>query len=368
MRVLHVLESAGLYGKERVILELMAAQRREGLAPVIGGITRAPRPAEQPVLKEAAARGLETMPLVVRGPRDPLRVRRAIVGSGIELVHAHDYKSSIVLAPFRRFGTLPPLIRTLHGYTAVARFSRMQAYVLLDRWCLRWHDAVVAVSGAMRTPPGRAPVVIENGITVPDVAAGDGPDDPDLQIARTFCRDTLVLGSLARLSPEKNLEALIGAVAALDGAGVPVRLIVLGEGRGRAALEAEAARLGVADRVWLPGFKADVRPWLALFDLYLQPSWTEGLPIALLEAMHAGVPLLVTPVGGMTEILAAGAALEIPFAGRDIAPVVRRLHATPDGRAEARAVALRAAARARERYSSESMAGAYRALYERVVS
>lgn len=367
MRILHVLESAGLYGKERVILELMAAQRREGLAPVIGGITRAPRPAEQPVLKEAAGRGFETMPLVVRGPRDPLRVRRAIVGSGVGLVHAHDYKSSIVLAPFRRLGTLPPLVRTLHGYTTMSRFSRMQAYVLLDRWCLRWHDAVVAVSGAMRTPTGRAPVVIENGITVP-AAAPDGADDPDLQIARTFCRDALVLGSLARLSPEKNLEALIGAVAALDEAGVPTRLIVLGEGRGRATLEAEAARLGVGDRVWLPGFKADVRPWLALFDLYLQPSWTEGLPIALLEAMHAGVPLLLTPVGGMTEILAAGAAVRIPFAGREIAPVIRRLHATPDGRAEARAVALRAAALASERYSSESMAAAYRALYERVVS
>lgn len=366
MRLLHVLESSGVYGKERVVLELMDAQRRQGLTPVLGVIGRGTGAARQAVLLAARQRGFEALPLTVEGLKDPARVCSAILGAGAGIVHAHDYKSSLVLVPFRRFGPLPPLIRTLHGYTTITRFSRMQVYEWLDRAGLRWHDAVVAVSATMRRRIGGELVVIENGISPPQAAAGH-PDDPDLAAARAFCREALVLGSLARLSPEKNLVALIEAVAALNEGGVRSRLIVIGEGRCRAALERRAAELGAAQIVRLPGFKADVWPWLELFDLYLQPSWTEGLPIALLEAMHASVPLLVTPVGGMNEILAAGAARRIPFAGDALAREVRRLHTTPAGRASLAAVAGRATTLARERYSSESMARGYGALYERVL-
>lgn len=368
MRVLHLLESLGVYGKERVILELAEAQKRAGHAPIIGGLTRWRQPDAQPLLVEAGRRNLETMPLTLRSLSDPFRIDRALRNSGVELVHAHDYKSSLLLAPFRRVGRLPPLVRTLHGYTTVTRFSRMHLYEQLDRWCLRWHDAVVTVTPSMRQPTPRVQaVVIENGITAP-AAVVNRAADPDLDAAPAFCRNDLVLGALSRLAPEKNLQALIVALAALHQSDISARLIVVGEGRCRAMLEAEAIRLGVGDRVWLPGFKPDVQPWLALFNLYLQPSWTEGLPIALLEAMYAEVPLLVTPVGGMKGILAAGAAVELPFTGTDIARLVRDLHTSPGGRAKIQATTVRARAVVRERYSSHAMAQRYESLYRRILT
>lgn len=365
MRVLHVLDSGGLYGKERVILELMEQQVRRGLEPVLGSITRTPD--EKAVLGAARASGLEGVPLTVRGPGDLWRVRELIVRQRIDLVHAHDYKSSLVIAPLRRFGLVPPLVRTLHR-VFLRGFSRVRLYETLDRWCLRWHDAVVAVTSTIAAETSVDLTVIENGISTPEAPAGPAdPADPDLETARAFCRDALVLGSLARLSPEKNLTALLEAVAVLEQQGLPAKLIVLGEGRGRPALEAAAERLGVAERVWLPGFKTEVQPWLAFFDFYIQPSFAEGLPISLLEAMHAGVPLLVTPVAGMKDILAHGAAIEIPFDGAALAAVVRAHSQDASARAKAQSVAAVARHLVATHYGSERMADEYLALYRQIL-
>jgi glycosyltransferase involved in cell wall biosynthesis len=366
MRILHVVDSAGMYGKERVILELMEQQARAGLEPILGSITRTVQgAADKPILTSARERGLKGMALVVRSPGDPWRVRRAIVERRIDLVHTHDYKGSLIFAPLRRFRAVPPLVRTLHR-VFIGGVSRLRAYETLDRWCLHWHDAIVAVTGTIRSQTSLDLTVIENGIAPPAKAPGHAAD-PDLDGARAFCRDAVVLGALARLSPEKNLAALLEAVAVLGRRGPPAKLIVLGEGQGRPLLEAEADRLGIAERIWMPGFKADVQSWLELFDFYVQPSFAEGLPISLLEAMHAGIPLLVTPIAGMRDLLASGAAIEIPFEGPAIAEVVRVHRETKTGRTRARAVAEAARHLVRTRYGSERMAAEYAALYRRVL-
>jgi glycosyltransferase involved in cell wall biosynthesis len=301
--------------------------------------------------------------MVVRSPGDPWRVRRAIVERQIDLVHTHDYKSSLILAPLRRCGLVPPLVRTLHGVLRPG-FSKLQLYERLDRWCLRWHDAVVAVTDAIQSETSLDLTVIRNGIAPPG-SGTPAPPDPDLDSARAFCEGALVLGSLTRLSPEKNLGALLEAVAALSQTGLPTRLIILGEGPSRPVLEPEARRLGIAARILMPGFKSEVQPWLRLCDFSVQPSFAEGLPIALLEAMHAGVPLFVTPIAGMKDLIARGAAIEIPFEGPAIAEVVRCHWGS--ARAKAHAVAEVARQLVRTEYSSERMASEYTTLYRQVL-
>jgi glycosyltransferase involved in cell wall biosynthesis len=363
MRVLHVVDSGGIYGKERVILELMEQQARTGLVPMLGSISW--KGEDKPILRAARERGVQGMTLVVRRLGDPLRMRAAILERQIDLVHAHDYKSSLILAPLRRLSVLPPLVRTLHGVLRPG-FSRLQVYEGLDRWCLRWHDAVVAVTDTIQSETSLDLTVIENGISPPAKRVAQ-PSDPEFETARAFRQDALMLGSLARLSPEKNLGALLEAVAVLARTGLPAKLIVLGEGPSRRALETQADRLGIADRVWMPGFKPEVQPWLSLFSFYVQASRAEGLPISLLEAMHARVPLLVTPVAGMKDIIATGAAIEIPFEGPAIAAVVRAHWETEAARSRARAIAEAAQQLVRTRYGSERMATEYAALYRQVL-
>ena len=364
MRVLHVVDSVGVYGKERVILELMEQQARTGLEPMLGSITRTEE--IKPILSAARARGLEGIVLVVRGPGDPLRMRGAIAARQVDLVHTHDYKGSVILAPLRRLGVVPPLVRTVHR-VFMSGFSKLRAYETLDRWCLRWHDAVAAVTADIRAQTSLELTLIENGISPPATPVAE-LSDPELEASRAFCQDALVLGALARLSPEKNLGALLDAVAVLAQSGLPAKLIALGEGRSRQALEDQADRLGIADRIWLPGFKPEVQPWLQLFDFYVQPSFAEGMPIALLEAMHAGVPLAVTRLAGMKDLLASGAAIEIPFEGPGIAAVIRAHWETATARSRARAVAEAAQRLVRTRYGSERMASEYAALYRRVLA
>lgn len=365
MRVMHVVDSGGVYGKERCILELMEQQAQMGLVPILGNITRSTTSVAA-VLSAARERGLEGIALMVRSPGDPWRVRGAIAERQIDLVHTHDYKSSLILAPLRRFGVMPPLVRTLHGVLRPG-FSRLQVYERLDRWCLRWHDAVVAVTDTIQSETSLDLTVIENGIS-PPVEPTAHPDDPDLQAAQRFCEGALVLGTLARLSPEKNLGALLETVAVLRQLGLPAKLIILGEGRSRPVLEAQAHRLGIADLVWMPGFKQEVQLWLQLFDFYLQPSFAEGLPVSLLEAMYASVPLLVTPIAGMRDFLRCGAAIEVPFGGPVIAEVIREHWDTASGRALAQAVAETARQLVRTRYGSERMASEYTAVYQRVLA
>src|SRR5919106_1527283 len=162
MRVMHVVDSVGVYGKERVILELMEQQVRTGLEPILGSITRTAE--VKPILSAARARGLDGIVLVVRGPGDPLRLRGAIIERRVDLVHTHDYKGSVILAPLRRLGVIPPLVRTVHRLF-IREFRRLRAYETLDRWCLRWHDAVAAVTADIRAQTSLELTLIENGIS-----------------------------------------------------------------------------------------------------------------------------------------------------------------------------------------------------------
>ena len=106
---------------------------------------------------------------------------------------------------------------------------------------------------------------------------------------------------MGRLAPEKNLGLLLRAVAASGIAGV--RVVLAGGGTCRAEWEALAADLGLGSRVIFPGFLADPASCYGAFDLFAMSSDTEQMPLALLEAMAAGLPAICTDVGDSAEIL-----------------------------------------------------------------
>ncbi len=122
-------------------------------------------------------------------------------------------------------------------------------------------------------------------------------------------RKVLRIGSIGRLHPVKNYDLLIEAMARLralrpDSAN-RVHLTIVGDGQERAQLEALVARHALQQMVDLPGAASDVRPWLRSWHLYVQPSRYEGMCLAAHEAMSAGLPILVTPVGELRESVRA---------------------------------------------------------------
>ena len=109
---------------------------------------------------------------------------------------------------------------------------------------------------------------------------------------------------MVAVSLKKGHLDLIDAVAHLRRLrpSLSFRLVLVGEGPDRRAIERKAAALGVEDRITLAGHRIDVRPYYALADLLLMPSHSEGSPNVLLEAMSAGIPVAATSVGGIPEI------------------------------------------------------------------
>lgn len=126
--------------------------------------------------------------------------------------------------------------------------------------------------------------------------------------------------AVGRLSAEKGFDVLIDALAQLNRQGAPQRLILVGDGPLRASLEAEAASAGVADLVEFAGElpSAEVRAHLERADLFCLSSFSEGLPISIMEAMAVGVPVVTTWIAGIPELAEAGVtALTVPPARAD---------------------------------------------------
>jgi glycosyltransferase involved in cell wall biosynthesis len=110
----------------------------------------------------------------------------------------------------------------------------------------------------------------------------------------------IVVGTIAGLWPVKNLPRLVRAVAA---AGPNIRLAIVGEGPDRDAILAEATRLGIADRVMMPGFLRDPARYIGLFDIFALSSDSEQYPMSLLEAMTSALPIVSTDVGDIRNIV-----------------------------------------------------------------
>jgi glycosyltransferase involved in cell wall biosynthesis len=170
-----------------------------------------------------------------------------------------------------------------------------------------------------------------------------------------------LLVAIGNLYPVKDHASLIRAVATLPG----VQLAIAGRGQEEDALRRLSAELGTADRVHLLGLRDDVERILEAADVFVQPSRSEGLPLSILEAMAAELPIVATRVGGVAEAILDGQTGHLIEPGEPaaLADAMRKILESPD-----RGAALAAAARRRaeECFSVERMADGYVELYRKL--
>lgn len=374
MKVLHLIDSAGLYGAERVLLALCEAQRAAGSEVVIGSI-REPHESGRPLDAAARAAGipLQSLPMKAGFSMDGMRsLVRYAREARVDVIHSHGYKSNILLALARTFECTPPIVSTVHGWTARAGgFSKLHLYEWLDRRLLRRLDALVFVSRAMLRHPAVSPAlaaratVIHNGLAGGSAPAEHRERTPLEQNVIAFCERRFTIGAIGRLSIEKGFDVLIRALGALRASGLDVQVALLGEGPERGALESLARELGVQDRLLLAGYVPDAFRMLPFFQVCALTSHTEGLPMVVLEAANAGIPQVATDVGGVTEVLEndVSGLVTPPNAVEAIAAALARLHQSPE---LAQRLAQAASKTVKEQFSVESMRAGYDALYERI--
>lgn len=369
-RILQLISSAGFFGAESVLVELSACLRALGQEPVIGVFDHS-NPAGMQVADVAARRGLAVKVFKCGGAID-WRAIRAIdaytQAQGIAVVHSHGYKSNtyaLLSGRGRRFRR----VSTCHNW--INADTKMRVYGMLDRFVLRRFDAVVPVSGGVRAALVEAGFavdslsVIENGIDTDRY--GLTLDGASVRSEFGFAPAEFVVGVIARLSEEKGHRVLLEAMRSLDAAVLPWRLLLVGDGPLRAELERAASDSGIADRIVFAGQRNDVPRLLSGLDVSALPSTVEAQPMALLEAMAAGVPVVASAVGDVPSILVDGklGLLVKPRDAPQLAAALLSCHREAPA-ARARADAARADVVARR--SSLSMARAYLALYDRLVA
>ncbi|MFL5859966.1 MAG: glycosyltransferase family 4 protein [Solirubrobacteraceae bacterium] len=283
----------------------------------------------------------------------------------VDVIHAHKFGSNVWAALLGRATGVPVVIAHEHTWS----FEGQRARRLADRHLVgRFSDAVIAVSEADRRRmvsevgmPADRVVLIPNGI------AGAGAGDR-VAVARELglAPGTPVLVQTATLRPQKAVEVMIAATAIIRRAHPDVRLLIAGDGDA-ARLRAVAAAEGVADAVSLLGPRGDVADLLAAASVGVLSSDFEGMPLAVLEYMAAGLPVVAPGVGGLPEIVRDGETgfLVGPRDPAALAERVGRLLADP---ALAREMGERGRRRQRELFSQEAMTGAVSGLYERLLS
>jgi glycosyltransferase involved in cell wall biosynthesis len=187
----------------------------------------------------------------------------------------------------------------------------------------------------------------------------------EFEIARHGPRDRARprIGTIARLDHQKGLDVLLRALPDVP----DVDVEIVGEGPERAALEALADAVGVADRVTFAGWSEQAPEWLGRWDAFVLPSRYEGLPLAMLEAMLAELPVVAADVGSVREAVEDGVTgvLVPPEDAPALAAALRRVLEEP---ARARELGRHARAVALERFTARAMARRFEALYQELLS
>ncbi len=265
-----------------------------------------------------------------------------------------------LLAPFR---DLPPLIHHEDGFNEDESVRRNWKRNLFRRHALKGAGAVVVPStllqriAAEEWGVGNRTELIRNGI---DIAAYRDP--PTVLIPGLERRPgEVVIGTVAGLRKVKDLPRLVRAVATLP---TNVRLVIVGEGPERAAIAAEAAACGIADRLVMPGFMAQPARWIGHFDLLALSSQSEQAPIAVIEAMAAGLPVVSPDVGDVAAMVGRENRRFVAADEAAFRAALAELAGDGDLRTAVGAANRRVAV---ERFDESTMVAAYENLYARAL-
>jgi glycosyltransferase involved in cell wall biosynthesis len=371
-RVSFVASTFAVGGSERVMSELITR------LPVADFTTRLYFLREPgPVGRELFRRGVRGAERLQRHRLDPMvlpRLARYLEHDGADVLFVLDHHNALLWG--RLAGLAARVPHTVVASHTTGRLGGRKSFRTRDRWLMEFTDRVVALSRThaayLHASEGIAPgkiAVVENGVSLADYAA---PEDGVLAALRRELGleegDRVVL-MVAAFRPEKSHETLLEAAELLVVEGRCPTFLVVGDGARRREIESLAASMGLLDRVRFLGVRADVARLLHLGDALVLPSKpaVETLPMCVLEAMAAGVPVIASRVGSVPEVIEDGRS-GLLIAPTDAVELARAIGYIVDNPAAARGMAETARARVKDRYTVESMVERYARLFESLVA
>ncbi len=362
MKALFVCQNLNVGGAEELILGASTALPAHGVETGVVALTR-----RGPVADEIAAAGVPVHLVAGQpGPRDPaafLRLVRLLKHERPDVVHTFLITASIY-GRLAAFAAGVPLVLAAEQ-NVYARKPRRHA--LLERaLATRTYRVVACCDVVGRYYQQQVGVGADKVATIYNAVRFVARPTPAATVAARAAlglpADAVVLGTLGRLTEQKGQGILLEAAANLARECPSVVLFLAGAGPLGADLEAEAARLGIADRVRFLGLRRDRDTLYAAMDIFVLPSHWEGLSLALVEAMGAGRAVVATSVGGNPEVVTDGkTGLLVPSSDpQALAGALSRLVRDPPARA---ALGEAATAEAHARFAIEEHAAQLAALY-----
>lgn len=312
MKVIHVVESLAIGGLEKVVLSLVSWQLQQGHSSRVICLFEEGAMAEQ-----ARAHGIKVDSVGKRHGLDlaalgSLRhaLRQAASGDKIDVLHTHNPVCHYYSAAAALGLGISRLVSTRHGMGPASESGRLD---LLYRIALLGTDAAVAVCHAGQRRfvqagviPARIAGVVPNGVAVTGIEPRHDAAKARLLSQLNRPAESILLGTVGRLSPVKDIETMLRALQRLRQAGWHAELAVAGDGETRPALEALAKTLQIEKSVHFLGMRSDVAQLLSAFDVFVQSSLSEGYSLALVEAAAAQLPIVATRVGGNADIVMEG--------------------------------------------------------------
>lgn len=302
-----------------------------------------------------------------RHPFHLIRLERALTDLRAEIVHTFLLTASL----YGRLAAMLARVPIIIGTEVNIYEHKQPRHIKAERWLMANTDSVVVSAGSVRDfyidQVGADPSSIEviyNAVDWSQLATTRLRDDMrnDLRLAA----DTPVAGIIARLTEQKAHAVLFQAMASTPGL-ERLHLVVVGDGHLRAQLEKAAGDLGIADRVRFLGARRDLGNLLSALDMFVMPSLWEGLPLSMVLAMGAGLPVVATRVAGIPEVVDDGQSGllvppgDAPALGAALAQLVHR----PELR---RALGAAAQASVLPRYGVDGYVSSITALYDRLLT
>lgn len=297
MRILHVITDTNIGGAGRYLLTLLTQRAFDEIEVIVSC-------PDGELGKRIDAHGIRRAPVSPRDVSFSLPLLRELISISKavkpDLIHTHSSFSGRVCARILNI----PVIYTKHNLVRIPSSGRVPPKAgplkrLINRFFAQaLSDKVIAVSEGVAADlqdagiPAGLIATVQNGIDLTRFTSS----------SRTFCEnDELIIGTASRLHPQKGMEVLIEAAKIVAESDARARFVIAGTGPLEESVREKIESLGLESRIILTGFVEDIPAFLSGLDIYVLSSHYEGLPLAVLEAMAAGLPIVATAVGGVPE-------------------------------------------------------------------
>jgi glycosyltransferase involved in cell wall biosynthesis len=372
IRVLHLIDSSGMYGAEKVVLTLLNNIKDSAYHQILGCIRES---VDQEVELGLQAENLNidvtyfTMKrgLNLKGIRE---INSFISNNSISILHSHGYKPNIFLGFYPHKNILKRTITTIHGWAKECADLKLTLYELLNLYAIKRFYRCVAVSKGVyddmvkRNIPSDKISIIRNGIDVrQELQLSDRK-----KIREVFgIKDSeFVIGTAGRLVKEKGIDIFLQAAVHFLKYNNNALFLIAGEGPLFNELKSMIIRLGIRRNVRFTGYVDQIYDFLTMLDVFVLSSRTEGLPMVLLEAMNIGCPAICTNVGGITEVINDSTDGLLIQPDNPIALAENLIKLCSDQKLRQN-LAEKGKFKVADRFSAEKMAEGYLALYDHII-